>query len=588
MAPRCRISGPAIVGLADCFVGAAKPGAARPAPRAAASPAARPAAPPTPPPPGGQASRPVGFYGKIAYNPAVENNGQVLSAAARVLQQGQAATKAAALAATSHKRPASLTTKAPVRLGAAAAAVVKTLSPKAQRAVAAQRESAARADAAARTAGNAALAANKSLVALKQQMQRQQAVSAKLFRRTGRGAPAARVGLLVEQAYAEIGALPAVDRPGFLDSGDPDPLYDLVADLLGEDAPPVDPATMDPGAMPPDLATMDPGLPAGPDAGADAISFADLDLASLPPPPPMDTFIPDYRAVNGVPYDESKGRPPGFLVSFKLADSRNPETGGIVSGDQQGYLFGGRQGVSGWPGENPSHWISVHGQRGRRDWWDDIGDWSATQQVVQRSMAENRGPIVGNPLYPDFKAARVDASGTVFWMPQEAPAWLTFPLLQAAQLTKQAAQKAAADAAAAAAAASAKAQADADEALRQQEAQNALAESQAASAANQAASQAAQTTSQAEGATAQETSQQAQLETQAQKLALEQARARFEQEQTAYQERRQAEAAFRAQGGGYAPEGGGYDDGGGYADDGYGSDNDGPSMGLPPDDGGEE
>lgn len=553
------------------------------------------------PPPSGQASKTVGNYGKVSYNPAVESSGQSLSAAQKVLQAGQAATKAAALAATQHRRPTSLVSKpGPARLGAASAPPQKQLgpklSPRAERAAAALQQSRARSDAAARAAGNAALTANKSLTALKQQVQKQQAVSAKVFRKGG----AARLGDLVEAAYAEIGAMPAIDRPGFLDTGELDPLFEDIIDLVGEDGAAADPtaaapdsaaAAADPNAAPwPEGGAADPGTGGG--AGAGAFSFTDLDLASLPPPPPMDTFIPDYKAVNGIPYDESKGRPPGFLVSFKLADSRNPETGGIVSGDQQGYLFGGRSGVSGWPGENPAHWISVHGQRGRSGWWDDIGDWSATPQVVQKSMAENRGPIVGNPLFPEFKAARVDASGTVFWMPQEAPKWLTFPLEQAAQLTKQAAQKAAADAAAAAAAASAKAQADADEALKQQEAQNALAESQAASQANQATSQAAKTAAEQEAEAAKEKTQQAQVETQAQKFELEQARARFQQQQEEYQRRQQAEARFQESGATPSmddayedSEGGG--DGGGDADgEGYQTSDDGPVMGPPPGDGG--
>ena len=64
----------------------------------------------------------------------------------------------------------------------------------------------------------------------------------------------------------------------------------------------------------------------------------------------------------------------------------------------------------------------------------------------------------------------------MFWLPQEAPEWLTFPLRQAAAITAQAAAKAAEEARKADALALAKIQADLALAQTEQDAANALAE----------------------------------------------------------------------------------------------------------------
>jgi hypothetical protein len=118
------------------------------------------------------------------------------------------------------------------------------------------------------------------------------------------------------------------------------------------------------------------------------------------------------------------------------------------------------------------------------------------------------GPLVGNPGMPDFAHMRVDAAGNMFWLPQEAPDWLTFPIKQAAALTAQAAKKAEEEAAKAAAAAEAKARADEASAQAAQDAANALAESQATSAAKVAQTE--------------EETKQAQAETQAQQALVQQ------------------------------------------------------------------
>jgi hypothetical protein len=150
---------------------------------------------------------------------------------------------------------------------------------------------------------------------------------------------------------------------------------------------------------------------------------------------------------------------------------------GLYDKDLNGGLPGGDE-------LDKSAWNHFKGGKGRGDWHSALDPGGAFQSVTVNSpQGKQYGPLVGNPVMKDFARMRVDAAGNMFWLPQEAPDWLTFPIKQAAALTAQAAKKAEEEAAKAAAAADAKVKADAAAAQAAQDAANALAESQAASTA---------------------------------------------------------------------------------------------------------
>jgi hypothetical protein len=283
-----------------------------------------------------------------------------------------------------------------------------------------------------------------------------------------------QVAKLFHDYYTTIGADPDPSNPGYLTDGSPDPA------MMPVDAS-ADPTLADPTLSDPSLAADDSPVDSGQD---------------LPPPADMSTFIPDMAAVGGIAYNGSKGTPSGYVVSYGLATRKTDIPSGYVKAagidptEHYGYVFGryhddgAEKGVPFGDFKNSTGWNHVHGR-----YHSGIGSWhnpcDPSEAFGSNSKTNPKGvsygPLVGNPSMPDFKGMRVDAQGNMFWLPQEAPDWLTFPLKQAAAMTAQAAAKAAADAAAADAAAAAKAQADAAAAQAAQDAANALSESQSAS-----------------------------------------------------------------------------------------------------------
>lgn len=285
---------------------------------------------------------------------------------------------------------------------------------------------------------------------------------------------------------------------------------------------------------------------------------------TFPPPPDMSVGFPDMTVVGGVAYDGSRGYPDGFAGSlglFTRATDRNiaPMTTEIDGNEHHGFVFGqydwkdrrlGGFGTdSGGANKQPGGgipwgsslrsglWNWVHGRHemGSEDWHTDVPDPSyifsspydpnANPQYTT-AYGQPFGPIVGNPSMADFAHMRCDASGNFFWLPQEAPDWLTFPLKQATALTAKAAADALAAQQAADAAAIAKQQADAAVALAAQQAQQAAAESaaQSASTVQQA---------QAEGQAAQQIVSQSQADIDAQTAQTQQMQIQNQQEQQA-------------------------------------------------------
>lgn len=331
--------------------------------------------------------------------------------------------------------------------------------------------------------------------------------------------------------------------------------------------------------------SLDPNYVSPSDEGATS-SDPLADMTNLPPPPPMNTFIPDYTAVGGVLYQNQKGMPDGFCLSYWFASGTGGpnqkratdhqvtiDTWGIDGTEHHGYVFG-----KFWDKAQPGGiafgddlksgvWNHVHGRHilGSEGWWTEVPASEAYQSYAKNSpQGTPFGPLIGNPLMSDFVGMRVDGNGNMFWLPQEAPDWLTFPLKQAASLTAQATAKAQADAQAAAAAAAAKAAADAAAAQAAQDAQNALAESQAQSesrvqATQTASAQAAQDLEERKLA-AQQAAADAELQRQ-------QAQQALVERQAALQAAQQEDAAAAAQGG-YGGSGGGYG-GGGYGGGGF-------------------
>lgn len=382
------------------------------------------------------------------------------------------------------------TTMGYVEIGAAAAG---TLTPRAKLAVKRHNEALARADKDAKALARQTLKTKAAVVALAKQLSSQRAVSAKLqgkkrgaARTRLRGDASLELDLLGQAAqaifqeyYDSVGAAPDPANPGYLDDGTPDPAY----------------AAASPRSAP--------------ETAAESDSFeSPLDSGvELPPPPPMDTFISDMEAVGGILYDGSKGTPDGYVGSYGLMtrttdiDSGVPDTLGIDPVFHYGFVFG-RYDADGvekgirWGSNLPSGvWNHVKGRWILGAFREDAfvhksgglaqvdAATALTSIRVSNPKGVSYGPLIGNPAMPNFKGMRVDGSGRMFWLPQEAPDWLTYPLKQAAALTAQK-EKAAAEAAAKAEALQrAKDAADAAAAQAQQEAANALAESQAASAA---------------------------------------------------------------------------------------------------------
>jgi hypothetical protein len=236
--------------------------------------------------------------------------------------------------------------------------------------------------------------------------------------------------------------------------------------------------------------------------------------------------------------------------------------------------------------------ILLHSKLGGACSIDEVRVQNTPQRNGNNPEGVKFGPIVGNPNMPDFAALRFDDQLQAFYLPQEAPDWLLFPLKQQAAITAQANAKAKADADAATQAALDKTNADYALSQAQQDAANALAETQATSEYNiqqqQLDTQASQTMIQQQQQESTAAFQQQQTDTAAQQAYIDQARQAADLqrqsdqllinqatlEQQYYQQH--PEALFQQpqqgeEGGEYAEggdEGGEHDEGGGeYAED---------------------
>lgn len=495
-----KISGPAMLGFADAFEGETEIGGKKVDIKKA---------PPKKLGPGGKPAAKAGKSGPgkmsgLPRNKTVDAHGKTI-AKARVTAK-RAVTAVSRAAKALKKAPATLPQK--VLLGATAGG--KKLTPKAQAAVRKLEAAVAKSRKLGGVLVSHAKAARTSAVKLAKQTQEQRRV-AKMLRRPKGGSKTTLGELapdLLEEYYTAIGAAPDPNNPGLLDDGSPDPA-----------ATPTEDAGMDAG-MSMDLSAPDP-----------------LDAPELPPAPPMDVYIPDYEKVGGILYDGSKGYPLGYCGSYGLMyrltdiDSGAPRTAGIDPVAHYGYVYGRyndegpERGIPYGDKLPAGAWIHVHGRyilgkfsAGAGSTGRETGAEPVDPSVAWASYKQNNpngvsyGPLVGNPAMADFKGMRFDAQGRQFWLPQEAPEWLTFPLKQAAALTAQAEAKAAADAAKVEAAAQAKEAADAAAEQARQEAANALAESQAASEARVQETQQATQTKQQEVQAQQEVLEAAKLE----------------------------------------------------------------------------
>lgn len=437
-----------------------------------------------PPTKGGSSTKPGSktIYGPavaIKPNPTIGDHNKIIKGAAQVARRAVVAANAAMKAAATHPRPAALK-GAPTKVGGPPP---KAMTPKQKAAVAKHQAAVTKSDAAARKAATTGQAAKVAASNLAKAYVKQKDVAAKLRKKPGATRvgeiEAAEIGAALSAYYDYVGAAPDPQNPGYLDDGTVDPAFA---------APGLDPA-MDPAMLDP---AFDPGT--GMDTGA-----------ALPPPPPRDAVIQNYQDVGGILYDGSKGKKPGCWGSYSYFNKTvvNPN-----SADRQyGFVFGGDPHNSDWPGNTFNRWVWVHGKKGDAGsipdfpgqepgvsgWWDNADSINKSYldaaNVSKASVAKGYGPIIGNPAWPDFAGLRMDQQGNLFWLPQEAPEYVTFPLKQAAALTAQAAAKAAAEALAAEQAAAAKTAADQAAAQAAQDAANALAESAEASAAAVAQSQ---------------------------------------------------------------------------------------------------
>jgi hypothetical protein len=297
-------------------------------------------------------------------------------------------------------------------------------------------------------------------------------------------------------------------------------------------------------------------------ADDDSADMIDILNASkdLPPFPLNAPTELDYKAVGGVLYNESKGRPNGFIGSHGLmmreTDKTNAyrvDTTETEGTDHFGYVWGQyeadgpEKGVR-WGAElTPNSWNYIHGARTVTDkhgWADKVDESKALASVRENSpMGKPFGPIIGNPALADFNGIRMDAQGNLFWYPQEAPDWVTAPLRQAAALTEAAEKKAAEDE---------KAQyALEQEKLRRDEAATQAAAGAAAALAESAAvSEGKITATQETTKQMQESTAQAQQETAYQQTLVEQAKGEAASEQQAAQqilEQAKAEGATEQQ-----------------------------------------
>jgi hypothetical protein len=468
-------------------------------------------------------------YPKPKHNPAIEKHGKVLTAARKT------ATTAAKKILSAAKLLKSPIAKAkPVHVGAVAAS---KLTPKQQAAVQKHNSAVIKSTAATKKLAGHVAAAHKSVGALAKAMIAQKKIATKLrphpvtkttapariakptVKPVVRGKAPVRVGdyinddvigadvkAALNDYYTTIGADPDPNNPGYLTDGTPDPAY---ASMGSTDA----------NGLSPGQSGYDPTTdPSSPQFGGGALADSPMDTgAPLPPAPDLSYQEQDGAAAGGIMYRGEKGQPDGYCGSLGLMTKSTDSytigsTPGIDGTDHFGYVWGKfhdnevPNGIAFGDDLKSGQWNHVRGRHsGAGDYWNGVALPEAVASNAKNSpQGKPYGPLVGNPGMPDFAHMRVDYGGNMFWYPQEAPDWVTFPLKQAAALTAQAAAKAQADAAAAAAQAQATAQAQQQAAQAAQDAQNALAESAATSAANvQATQTAAQQAQDEEAANAQ-------------------------------------------------------------------------------------
>ncbi len=363
----------------------------------------------------------------------------------------------------------------PVVLGAAATA---KLTPKAQAALRKQNAAATKSVKASQDLAAAARTAKKTAVTLAKALQNQRKVATAIRRRGRTAVGGEDMQALLEQYYVAIGAEPDPQNPGSLTDGSMDP-----AGVLN---------------MPMD----------------DVIAESPLDYADeLPPAPSMDTVIADMAAVGGIPYNGEKGWPRYSKGSYIYFYGPQNERGGMF-----GMVWGWDK--MNWPNSgDPIRWIKRFGQAagtGNDNWDDGFGDDGGAVNASAANDPRNNttgmvyGPIIGNPAMKDFAGMRFDSKGRAFWLPQEAPEWITFPLRQAAAQAAQEEKKAALAAA------------KVEEAARAKEAADMAAERARADAAALLAERQAE--SEAKVQATQQQTQAAQQEVQAQSELLEQAK----------------------------------------------------------------
>ncbi len=459
-------------------------------------------------------------YPKAKNNPAIQSHGKVLTAARKT-----ATTAAQKIASATKLLHAPIAKAKPVHLGAA---VASQLTPKQQTAVAKHNAAVTKSAAATKQLAGHLVAAHKSVGALAKAMIAQKQIATKLRPHAATkaspravtmprltksaaaraGKTSVRVGDLVNDAvigadvaaaldeyYTAVGQVPDATNPGYLTDGSPDPAYAAAG------------GSTDANGRSPGQPGYDPTTdPSSPQFGGGALADSPMDTgAALPPAPDVSYQEQDGAAAGGIMYRGEKGQPDGYVGSLGLMTKTTDsyavgDTMGIDGTDHFGYVWGKfhdkevPNGIAFGDNLPSGTWNAIYGRNilGDNDWHKSVSQAEAVGSNGRNSpQGRPYGPLVGNPGMPDFAHMRVDFGGNMFWYPQEAPDWITFPLKQAAALTAQAAAKAAADAQAAAAQAAATQQAQQAAAQAAQDAQNALAESAATSAANVQATQTA-------------------------------------------------------------------------------------------------
>lgn len=520
-----KIRGTSLIGFADFFESGVVVGAGVQVPKTKSSSKGGPKNIAANVSTGGKGKPPKIFtFPKPPLTKGVKTHGVVLQKAKSTINTGvQVLSKAAQALKASPTKALAVAAKK-TAMGAQVAAAQGKLSPQAQMALSKQQTAAKKAATATATLKKHVVASHGSLTTLAKHAVAQKKTSLAL--RTPPKHRATKVGHLMSDPvigqavsamlndfYTVVGADPDPNNPGFLTDGTPDPAYG---------AAPADPTATSPVDTSGLSDTTDPV-----DSGAD-----------LPPPPPMDYFFTadQAKAAGAIYYNGERGYPAGYAGSYNLWTRKTdssagvPKTSGIDPVDHFGYVWGEAWDVK-VPGGLPfgddlakDQWNGVQGRHillsskvGGPTTPDDVRQHNTQSTNPTNPEGVPYGPIVGNPNMPDFAAMRFDDQLQPFYLPQEAPDWLLFPLKQAAALTAQANAKAAADAQAAQQAALAKTQADAQLAQAQQDAQNQLAESAAQSQANVAQAQAE---SDAQAALV----QQQQADTSAQQLETEQAK----------------------------------------------------------------